>query len=337
MDLLDRYLQAVGFWLPKPQKQDILQELAEDIRSQMEDKQAELNRPLNNGDVQAILKQCGRPMLVAARYLPQRHLIGPVLFPVYAFVLKIAAIGYLIPWLLVWTGFMIFDQDYRTRHIGLGLLHDWVTFWQLALFLFGVITIVFAILEWAQSNRQFLENWDPCRLPAVARRPSRQAQAIFELAFSMVFIFGWLALPYMAASIFPPFDGVFKLTPDWSPYYWVILCTQLAVFGQQCLAMSRPQWSWLRPAGQMFANASAFVVVLCMLSTPPYILPANQAALERYGHALRPINQIVFYSLACFGLGMLIACIVYAVKFFLQFRRFQHGLYGTASAVRMWL
>jgi hypothetical protein len=31
MELLERYLQAVKFWLPKKQKQDIIAELSEDI------------------------------------------------------------------------------------------------------------------------------------------------------------------------------------------------------------------------------------------------------------------------------------------------------------------
>jgi hypothetical protein len=32
MELIERYLQAVNFWLPKRQKHDIINELSEDIR-----------------------------------------------------------------------------------------------------------------------------------------------------------------------------------------------------------------------------------------------------------------------------------------------------------------
>ena len=32
MELIDRYLQAVRFWLPKAQADDIIAELSEDIR-----------------------------------------------------------------------------------------------------------------------------------------------------------------------------------------------------------------------------------------------------------------------------------------------------------------
>ena len=44
MELLDRYLKAVKFWLPSDQKQDIIAELSEDLRSQIEDKESELGR-----------------------------------------------------------------------------------------------------------------------------------------------------------------------------------------------------------------------------------------------------------------------------------------------------
>src|SRR4249919_1210750 len=95
-ELVDRYLQAVGFWLPKAQQQDILAELSEDLHSQIEEKETELGRSLNESEMDAILKQRGRPLLVANRYLPQRSLIGPVLFPIYLFVVKLVALFYLL-------------------------------------------------------------------------------------------------------------------------------------------------------------------------------------------------------------------------------------------------
>ncbi len=96
MDLINRYLQAVKFWLPTKQKQDIIAELSEDIRSQIEDRETDLGRKLNESEIAAILKQRGRPVLVANRFLPQEHLIGPVLFPIYVFVLKIVAAFYMV-------------------------------------------------------------------------------------------------------------------------------------------------------------------------------------------------------------------------------------------------
>src|SRR5215471_17625660 len=95
MEILDRYLKAVAKALPEAQREDIIRELSEDIRSEMEDKQSELGRPLTEAEQQALLKQRGNPLLLAARYHQDdrrvafgRELIGPVLYPFYIKVLS---------------------------------------------------------------------------------------------------------------------------------------------------------------------------------------------------------------------------------------------------------
>src|SRR6516165_2144515 len=95
MDLVDRYLKAVENALPAAQREDILSELSEDIQSEMEDKRSELGRALTEEEQQALLKQRGNPLLLAARYRQDhrtlafgRQLIGPVLFPFYVKVLS---------------------------------------------------------------------------------------------------------------------------------------------------------------------------------------------------------------------------------------------------------
>lgn len=96
MDLLERYISAVKTFLPKAQQEDIAQELTANIQAQMEDREAELGRPLSEAEQESILQQLGHPMLVAGRYQPDpggvafgRQLIGRVLFPVYLRVLWI--------------------------------------------------------------------------------------------------------------------------------------------------------------------------------------------------------------------------------------------------------
>src|ERR1700722_19523277 len=93
--LLDQYLNSIRRSLPEAQRDDIVQELSENIHAQIEDKEAELGRPLADAEVEAILKQHGHPMVVASRYRQDKRsvafgpeLIGPVVFPFYVRVLK---------------------------------------------------------------------------------------------------------------------------------------------------------------------------------------------------------------------------------------------------------
>src|SRR5215470_9476282 len=116
MDLLDRYLQAVRFWLPRAQQNDIIEELRDDIRSQIEDKETALGRDLSEDELVALLQQAGHPMRVAARYQPQHSLIGPALFPLYKFVLKCVGFCYLAPWFAIWAALQIFVPSYRAEH-----------------------------------------------------------------------------------------------------------------------------------------------------------------------------------------------------------------------------
>src|ERR1700691_5114411 len=97
-ELIDRYLQAVRFWLPRTSRQeDVLAELGEDLRSQIEDKETQLGPSLDKPEMAQILRQCGSPMMVAGRLGPQRYLTGPSLFPIYGFVLKMVLLWIQVP------------------------------------------------------------------------------------------------------------------------------------------------------------------------------------------------------------------------------------------------
>src|SRR6516164_9401632 len=90
MELLDRYLQAVKKHLPWQRQDDIIAELRANLESQLEEREAELGRPLTGPEAEAWIKQLGPPMQMAARYQPQQYLIGPAVFPIYWFVLRTA-------------------------------------------------------------------------------------------------------------------------------------------------------------------------------------------------------------------------------------------------------
>ncbi len=68
MDLIERYLHAVKTHLPLKQQADVVAELAEDLRSRLDDCEAELGRPLDETEVVAVLKALGHPAHLAAGY-----------------------------------------------------------------------------------------------------------------------------------------------------------------------------------------------------------------------------------------------------------------------------
>jgi len=223
MELIDRYLQAVKFWLPKTQKQDIIAELSEDIRSQVEEKEAELGRKLNDAEVEAILIQRGSPIVVANRYLPQRHLIGPLLFPVYSLVLKMAWLFYLVPWLFVWICIASFAPSYRAQNPGTlitGALH---TFWLMAVYTFASVTVAFALVERYHLKSGFLEKWDPRKLPPIYDfKRIKRSSSIAEIVALVVVCTWWIGV-MSSPAIVNNAELHITLAPVWQYFFWGFL------------------------------------------------------------------------------------------------------------------
>src|ERR1700736_5013707 len=186
MQLLERYLQAVKFWLPKKQKE------------------AELGRKLNEVELESILKQRGRPVFVANRYLPQEQLIGPVLFPIYRLVLKIVMACYLLPAVLVWILLMVFNSGYRAEHANFidALGSIWSTLWFSAFVAAAAITLIFAIVERVQFKSR-LEDWNPRSLPALRKNANLIPRfgSIVEIVANSVFAL-WVTSNMSAITIF---------------------------------------------------------------------------------------------------------------------------------------
>lgn len=326
-DLIDRYLQAVKFWLPRNNKRDIVQELSEDLRSGIEEREKLLGYELNEEEIAGFLKRRGRPIVVASRYFPQQYLIGPVLFPIYSFVLKMVGLFYVVPWILVWIGFLIFDRSYRARHLGFGLVDDWANLCRIGLFLFAVITILFAVLERVQAARSyFFDDWDPRNLPKLRQRrtTSSRTRNFIELFFNAYFVVWWLAVGYYPHSFFGFASDLFRTAPALGAYYWPIWGLALINLTQQIINAFRPQWNWLRPATLLLTNTIFAALLGFMLRTQSLVVIQPQySQVERYARASGIVNIVAFWALVGMAAGALIQCCVYSYQL-IQHLRSRH-------------
>jgi hypothetical protein len=260
MELLDRYLQAVGFWLPKAQKLDILAELSEEIHSQIEDKEITTQLPLEEKELEAILKKFGNPLLVAEHYLPQHSLIGPVLFPIYQFVLKMVLLGYLVPWVLVWICMLIFDPTYRAANPGLGQFSNLSTLWSITVNSFSFITLGFALVERYHLKSWLLKDWSPRKLPAV-RDPNRipRANTLVELAFGILFSVLWINLLWGRTEFV--FNSLrITLSPDWIYFFWALLSLGLIGIAFSIVNLFRPYWTKMRAIFRLLTDAFGSII-----------------------------------------------------------------------------
>jgi hypothetical protein len=330
MELLDRYLQAVKFWLPFAQQKDIIEELRDELQSQMDDKEAELRRPLTENEVQDIIQRSGHPLLVASRYLPPGQLIGPVLFPIYAFILKMITFCYLLPWLLVWLVMVTFMPSYRAAHPGLALLGTLSTLWNLAFYAFALVTLVFAIFERVQKKTKWLENWDPRQLPPAAKRELRKQrqprwESLTGLVSSILMLIAWLALPQFSRQLFAPASGILALAPGLRSYYLPILLLMSVEIALHGIMLWRPSWTWLPSAVRLVTTAVTLKLVMSATQFYPYIVWVTPAT--RSAHDLASVNQLnetilmlnITFSL---GIAQIVALCVYAGQSALRLWRY---------------
>ena len=155
MDLIDRYLVAVRRHLPANLQDDIVQELGDSLRSEAEDHERATGRPLTDDEQAALLKKRGHPWLMASRYLPNQHLIGPGLFPYYRKALTIVVFWVVLPLVLfggaitaIMSGSPVAGLGPRVRR-GLERRRSTPV---------GIVTIVFAILEHEQVRIKALDS-----------------------------------------------------------------------------------------------------------------------------------------------------------------------------------
>jgi hypothetical protein len=233
MDLLERYLQAIGQFLPAEMKDDTVAELRANLQAEMDDRAEALGRELSDDDVAALLKAHGKPQVVALRYLRQRSLIGPTVFPFYELTLK-----RVLP-LVVLVSFVaqgiVFGTSQRMTfaealgNLGAGLFYSLVV-------TVAAITAVFAVIERVAQGGEVggkWKEWDPRKLPAVKTQGASvsvgsMVQRVLELAIHCVWFAYVLWAPWHPFWVVGP--GVFYLeklgvqfAPVWHTFYALLL------------------------------------------------------------------------------------------------------------------
>jgi hypothetical protein len=252
MELLESYLRAVKRYLPRAQSSDIIRELSDELRSQIEEKETVLGRAVTDEEVVAFLKQHGDPMTVARRYRQDSpsltigwELIGSELFPMYLIMLSVNLV-------ITVAGVAIV----------LLIMHAPIT---LDVFVFPVLiqitvlTLVFIGLNLVR--RKYPQPWyyPPAELTPMIPIP-RGYSAAGLILWGPVLLW-WLALPHFPYLILGSAAAYLKLAPTWHNFYVPILLILLASISQRVISLFHPEWTWLVPFMRMSINAAGALVL----------------------------------------------------------------------------
>lgn len=154
--LTDRYLKAVAAQLPQATRDDIIAELADAIADRMEAREEDLGRPLTEDEQEAVLREMGHPLSVAARYgSGPQHVVGPELYPWWMFGLKVG-IGVMIALTLLGLAVRVLSGDILA---GQAIGQAFADVFSSAITLIGFATIAAFIIERQKEKPAFLRDW----------------------------------------------------------------------------------------------------------------------------------------------------------------------------------
>lgn len=341
-ELVDRYLQAVRFWVPRS-RQDLVAELAEDLRSQIDDKETELGHPLDFEEVSAILKRCGRPMVVASSLGPRRQLIGPGLYPIYTFVLKMVLLWIQVPVFI----FIIGPVNLaNSSSWGTAVARTMGDLWSGLFISAGIITLVFAVIERTVALDPRLAHleckWDPKSLPPLQKQERKPSliQAVCEMVFAWFGLVWLLLVPHSPFLIFGPAASFLKAGPLAHTFYLPIVL--LGVFGllRSGMILAKPQWTWMPPFSQLMQSALTLILLNFIVEavshlphgTWPFVALADSAKdSAQYIRVAAVVNVSILISIAGAWLGLSIATIVQTWEFLTFLRKRSSGTNQPAS------
>lgn len=315
MDLLERYLHAVRFWLPKNQRDDILAELSEDLRAEVEEREARLGRPLDESDISTILKRRGDPMLVASRYRPARYLVGPVLYPLYLFVLRLVLLYVILPSFALAAPIL-----YATSGSVAGALQV-VSRLPTALFsAFGAITLVFVLIErgrWAVAGSA-VRSWDPRSLPPVPPTALKdripRSRSIGDMISGVFWAGVWVYGVGLNASI--NFAGTrWSWNHAWSEVYWPELVLLIATAIAGWVALLRPEWVRPFAIARVSIDCGALIATAFLLSAGATLtIDAPRLAAASLGQAQMATNISIRVMLVVIAILLLVDLIQQALR-----------------------
>jgi hypothetical protein len=323
MELLERYLQAVKKHLPWERQDDIIAELRANLEAQLEDREAELGRKLNDSETEAWLKQLGSPLQVAAHYQRQQYLIGPALFPTYSYILRLVLAWATVIYVIASVATIAVKGFGVEALAGISLLRVALHLPWIWLLNAGITTLIFAAVERAGARfpgkiyplAPMTQPWSPLDLPAAGAgdgdwaKPPSFTRALLEVFAGCVFLAWLLLVPHHPFLLLGPGAWYlpalpYQLAPVWWPFYWCVVVLSVVELAWKVVRLARGAWQQPPSRARRLAMHVLSLVPLCVLLAAPehrFFLLKNPAAdAAAHGATVASANKGVLQAVSIF-------------------------------------
>lgn len=303
MELIERYLGAVGNYLPAKQRNDILEELRSSIYDSLERNDQALD---DEAAVVATLQALGEPVKVAAAYgNNQQYLISPAMFPqfraVVLLVFSIIIVSQLGLALLATIG------NYRLNIVQVA----WSAISNLPA-TFGLIVAIFWGVQKLEieAETEPKKPFDPRKLPAITpanEKVSRSSQLI-GIAVQVILL-GWL-MQFQAEGGFRWVDGsgLFE-NPVISQYFALVVVASIFNVVVDLIVMWRGVWQTSTRIASLAASGFSLIVLFLLIRGHAEWLtnagyPSSLRQLSRLGELIRENNPAIGMTSFYYGLSI---------------------------------
>lgn len=294
MTLLDRYLNAVAFFLTSAQRDDIIRELRENLEAEIDDRAGGLGRPLSDAETADVLRRHGHPILVAGRYGTRQHLIGSTFFPLYVVVLKVGLVASALVTVVLTLGDVAAAGGDVVRHVMGGLSR----YPDRALDVFAWTTLGFAALDFMAPTFGREMDWDPRRLPdwmsvPANLRPSSSnwIRTVVEAVLGLVLVAWMIAVPFEPWLALGPIAERVSFGPGWRPWYPLLVAGAVVVAVSDWLRMIRPRLLMFSLRMRLVGHAVQALAVTGLLSAGTWFVARAGAALTAGPHGAEPLAR----------------------------------------------
>jgi hypothetical protein len=239
MELIRRYVYAVGQQLPPSVRKDVQTELLDLLESELEDRANTAGREPDEAMAMDLLREFGEPRETAARYHPSpRYLIGPRFYPAFIAALKVVAAftGILFVGVLIFalpTSPLRLSEAYSFSKVwgaATGIINQGFHYAFMALLVFIVIERMAYAQETKLPSRES-RPWNPQTLPPLPNSGK------FSLGNEVGEIVSCMIMIFLANTYLPQLGSGFRAQIPLLTLYWI---TALAL---HAFVLWRGSWS----------------------------------------------------------------------------------------------
>jgi hypothetical protein len=313
MDLIERYLYAVGKNLPSNKKLDIQSELRSNFSDSLE---ARYGADPSEEQVVVFLKEYGDPEQVAASYWPEgQYLIGPRLYPLFRLAVGVSLTVFVIVQLVIAGIAVIFNQETMPGYDFIGNLFNSL------MVAFGIIVLVFAVLQrFDVKTSAKEEDWSPRDLPDVETFAEvKRGEVIVEIIFELIFAAFLVALPGQLRAVLNPGSEPFAINPPLQAYIpWIVISLLLGV-GLNVILLWRGRWELGSRIAKIAVDLFGLAVLFLLISSHTQWLAVHGvtdflSAFEGLATGEMSPETVQILVVNGFRIGFIVAAIVSVIE-----------------------